>query len=226
MTTSLDTVYNLADVAAALSPPPGSLMALVMRDMAPSAGVTRSWDLHRGVKYALEARTGIHLLQSTVSDLLLDERGAAVGASTWEGVDRFARLTALCVGSFLRARLRTGAATETHGRLSEMAYDDLYERLAGLGFQFVPVSFLGEPHGGSLAYVVESVALAASERAGTAAGGSTSELWRTPGLFAAGVCMAPRSEGDLAADLTYEVVARQGMALGDELVARANAAAD
>lgn len=219
VTTSLDTVYNLASDAASLAAPSGSLMAEVMRDMPSGAGAVRSRDLHRGVKYALEAATAIHLLQSTVSRLLFDERGAVVGAGTWEGVDRLARTSALCVGSFLRARLRTGAVTETQGRLSEMAYDDLYERLAELGFEFVPVSFTGEPHGGSLAYVVESVALARSERGGSTAGTRTAGLWRAPGLFAAGVCVSPAAPGTSGTHLSYEEVAKQGMALGSELVA-------
>ncbi|HET8986361.1 MAG TPA: FAD-dependent oxidoreductase [Trueperaceae bacterium] len=224
VTTNLDTVYNLASPAAHLQPPADSLMERVVRDIAPSREGIRSWDLHRGAKYALEATPAIHLLQSTVSDLLLDERGAVIGASTWEGIDRRAGATALCVGSFLRARLHAGEVTETHGRLSEMAYDDLYERLVELGFEFVPVSFTGEPFGGSLEYVVETVAFAPGER-GTAArsaagqGTSSSALWRANGLFAAGVCASPLGGGTAAADMTYAAVARQGMALGDDLVA-------
>lgn len=221
VTTSLDTVYTLASAAAQLDAPADSLMERVTRDMTPGRGGTRSWDLHRAVKYTLEATTGIHVLQSTVSELLLDADGAVVGASTWEGVDRRADATALCVGSFLRARLQTGSVTETHGRLSEMAYDDLYDHLVALGFGFVPVRFTGEPHGGSLAYVVETVALAAAERRAGARQPPSAALWRVPGLFAAGVCVAPSPERG-AAVVTYEEAARQGMALADELVARAS----
>ena len=221
VTSSLDTVYNLASDAAGLVAPPGSLMELVTRDIVPGPRGVRSWDLHRGVKYTLEATAGIHLVQSTVATLLLDAAGAVVGAATWEGVDRLAGMTALCVGSFLRARLRTGSVTETQGRLSEMAYDDLYQYLLGKDFAFVPVRFAGQPHGGSLAYVVESVALASQERTASAAEVPSAALWRVPGLFAAGVCVMPPVPGPSAAEVGYEEAARQGMALADELVARA-----
>jgi hypothetical protein len=240
VTTNLDTVYNLASPAAQLRPPSDSLMERAVRGGEPSTGGVRSWDLHRSAKYALEATPAIHLLQSTVSDLLRDERGAVIGVRTWEGIDRPALTTALCVGSFLRARLRAGAVTETHGRLSEMAYDDLYERLVQLGFEFVPVSFTGQPFGGSLEYVVQTVAFAPSERRAAApasAGGSTgaagaagaaaaavsgtasAALWRVPGLFAAGACASAPVQGATAAAVTYEEAALQGMALGDEIVA-------
>ncbi len=226
--TNLDTVYTLASPAAALAPPAGSLMERSIMG-AGSSPSTRSWDLHRAVKYELEATPGIHLLQSTVSDLLLDESGAVTGASTWEGVDRPAALTALCVGSFLRARLRSGEVTETHGRLSEMAYDDLYERLVALGFEFVPVRFTGpvsvtgEPFEGSVGYVVESVAFAPQERASPPDRPASAALWRVRGLFAAGVCVSSPVGAESAVEVSYEQVARQGMALGDELVATARA---
>lgn len=225
VTTSLDTVYNLASEAVRLSAPPGSLMAQVMRDIVPGPRGVRSWDLHRGVKYMLEATPNVHLVQSTVSELRLDAAGAVVGASTWEGVDRLAHTTALCVGTFLRARLITGSVIETQGRLSEMAYDDLYQNLLGIGFEFVPISYTGEPHGGSLAYVVESVALAAEERSVSATPQPTAALWRLPGLYAAGVCVTPAVVNAAVAasvEVTYAEAARQGMALADELNGRAS----
>lgn len=222
-TTSLDTVHNLASDAATLRVPAGSLLQSVSGAEAGEAVALRSWDLHRGVKYALEAHPLIHLLQSTVADLLYDEQGRVVGASTWEGIDRRAALTALCVGSFLRARLRTGAVTETQGKLSEVAYDDLYENLVARGFEFVPVSFSGAQQVGALAYTVESVALHSGEReegSGHAGAWASSALWRAPNLFAAGVCVAPPGEGRSAGSLTYQDVVEQGMLLGAELVER------
>jgi len=222
VTTSLDTVYNLASAAAPLAAPHGSLMELVLFNIVPGPRGVRSWDLHRGVKYTLEATPGVHLVQSTVSELLRDAEGAVVGASTWEGVDRRASATALCVGSFLRARLVTGTVTETHGRLSEMAYDDLYQHLVSMGFEFVPISYSGEAHGGSLAYAVDSVALAVQERSVAATGRPSAALRRVPGLYAAGLCVMPAGSAeaaDVEVALTYEEAARQGMALADELTA-------
>jgi tRNA U34 5-carboxymethylaminomethyl modifying enzyme MnmG/GidA len=67
---------------------------------------------------------------------LLVEDNQVTGVSTWEGVSRFAKKTVLCVGSFLEARLTLGSLTEHAGRLSEMAYDDLYLDLVSRGFQF------------------------------------------------------------------------------------------
>src|SRR5690606_18342699 len=123
----------------------------------------RSRDLHRAAKYAREARPNVHLLQSTVSAAVRGGAGGAGGGQAWEGIDRFGSHTALCVGSFLRARLTSGVVTETHGRLSEMAYDDLYQWLLGAGFEFVDASFVAEPAGGSIGYTVNTVALAAGE---------------------------------------------------------------
>ena len=244
VTTSLDTVYNLSHDAARLEPPPDSLMDSVA---APTeSGTVRSRDLHRTAKYALEAVPNVLLVQSTVSSVLVDESGAARGVLTWEGVDRLGGQVALCVGSFLRARLTSGVVTETHGRLSEMAYDDLYQWLAATGFEFEEVRFVAEPHGGSMAYTVDTVALADRERAvgertsDEHATGSEHRLWRVPGLWAAGACIVPptvtttierttaeqeapgletaaRSLGD---SYDYATVARQGMSLGRALVAR------
>lgn len=212
VTTSLDTVYNLAQDSAEVAPPAGSLMASVMAADASSS--VRSRDLHRAAKYALEARPNVHLLQSTVSAVVRDDAGVAVGAKTWEGIDRFGSHTALCVGSFLRARLSSGAVTETQGRLSEMAYDDLYQWLLGAGFEFVDASFVAEPAGGSIGYTVNTVALAAGELAG----GGSARLQRVPGLWAAGACVETATGKAESPEQTYASAARQGMDLGRELV--------
>ena len=70
---------------------------------------------------------------------------------TWEGVDRLSKRTALCVGSFLEARLKVGELTESAGRLSEMAYDDLFQDLHSSGFAFEAVSLEAASQSGSSA---------------------------------------------------------------------------
>ena len=131
VTTSLDTVYNLLGDGVTLEPPPNTLMAEVHREVAEADGYVGNWAFHRGAKGTLETLSGLHLLQSSVSSLLV-EGETVTGVSTWEGVDRLAKRVALCVGSFLEARLRVGSLVEEAGRLSEMAYDDLYESLVAL----------------------------------------------------------------------------------------------
>ena len=127
--------------------------------------------------------------------------------STWEGVDRFAPRVALCAGSFLRARLRVGALTETSGRLSEMAYDDLYNDLSVRGFEFVEVRLEAPSSRGAPPYTVTCQHFSRGEwRADFA-------LPRLRGLYAAGVCAAGY--------LTYEDVAAQGLALAGALLGRA-----
>ena len=107
VTTSLDTVYNLLGDGVTLAPPAGTLMAEVHGAVADADGFVGNWAFHRGAKGALEHTPNLHLLQSSVSSLLV-EGGAIRGVSTWEGVDRVSSRVALCVGSFLEARLRVG----------------------------------------------------------------------------------------------------------------------
>jgi tRNA U34 5-carboxymethylaminomethyl modifying enzyme MnmG/GidA len=202
VSTSLDTLYNLAADAAPLAPPAGSLMAELAPALADAAGRVDAWGLHREVKYALEREPGLHLLQSSVSGLLVEE-GRAVGVSTWEGVDRRASAVALCVGSFLQARLTIGGSVEAAGRLSEMAYDDLYRDLVARGFRFESLTLTAPPAGGSLPYRVECQVFEASER------GQGFALPRVGGLHAAGLCVAGY--------LGYEEAARHGLELGRAL---------
>lgn len=105
VTTSLDTVYNLVGAGAALTPPDGTLLAeLCGTD---PVEVT-TFELHRRAKTVLERDPNLYLLQSSVSGLetaLETGAGRVVGVTTWEGVTRRAPLVALCVGSFLHARL-------------------------------------------------------------------------------------------------------------------------
>ena len=138
VTTSLDTLYAPPAERVAFDPPEGSLGATFAGDLPRAAdGTVGAWELHAAAKYALEARSGLHLLQSN-ADAVLVEEGRAVGIETWEGVSRRGAAVALCVGGFLRARLRIGDAVEEAGRPGEMAYDDLADDLAGHGLALVP----------------------------------------------------------------------------------------
>ena len=208
VTTSLDTVYNLLGDGVTLAPPAGTLMAEVHETVADADGFVGNWAFHRGAKGALEHLPKLHLLQSSVSSLLI-EGGAVEGVSTWEGVDRVSSRVALCVGSFLEARLRVGNLIEEAGRLSEMAYDDLYENLAALGFGFEAL----ELHASSVdpPYTVACRRFAAGEW-----DPSSFRLSRLDGLYGAGVCVSGY--------LTYEEAAAQGRALADSLTAQSDTA--
>lgn len=215
VTTSLDTSYNLARDEESLDPPANSLMAVLAPAVTDDSGATGNFALHRAVKRTLEFEPGLHTLQSTVAGLLVeDER--VVGVRTWEGVDRRAEATALCVGSFLRARLTIGEVVEQQGRLSEMAYDDLYDDLALRGFEFVTERFSVGGVAGALPYEVTTPVFAADEFLPPRYASR-----RLSGLYAAGACVsaAPSSAVDSAGPPGYEAAARHGMALGDSLVA-------
>ncbi|GGL82984.1 hypothetical protein GCM10010840_20950 [Deinococcus aerolatus] len=108
--------------------PPGSVFALIRDRMAPD---TDGWSFHRQLKAELEGTSGIHLLQSTVTEL--DETDAGVVLSTWEGPKLHARQVVLAVGAFLKGRLLIGDSMEEAGRLSEVAYDFLADDLARAG---------------------------------------------------------------------------------------------
>ena len=202
VTTSLDTVYNLTGEGATLEPPPGSLMAELVP--APSEFVP-TFTLHRRAKAALEAQPNLHLLQSSVSGLVA-EAGRVRGVTTWEGVDRLALRVALCAGSFLRARLSVGTLTETSGRLSEMAYDDLYDDLVRRGFSFEELRLEAPESRGALPYSVSAQRFAPDEW-----NVEDFALARLAGLYAAGVC----AKGYLP----YEAAAQQGLALAARLLA-------
>lgn len=208
LTTSLDTVFVLAEDRARLAPAPGTLLAELVPGLTDEAGLVRSQALQRAAKYALESEPGLHLLQSTATALIVE--GARVaGVATWEGVERRASLTAICVGTFLRARLRAGRLEEVAGRLGETAHDGLYEDLAGRGFAFEPLRVAGDA-GHGLPYTVECRVFAREE---IGAGGALSRL---DGLYAAGVCRSGL--------LTYEEASLDGRELGAELVRAAGGA--
>jgi tRNA U34 5-carboxymethylaminomethyl modifying enzyme MnmG/GidA len=203
VTTSLDTVYNLVGEAACLTPPPGTLMAELCGEV--EARQVATFELHRRAKTALEHHSGLHLLQSSVAGLLA-EAGRVVGVSTWEGVDRFAPRVVLCAGSFLQARLLVGDLTETSGRLSEMAYDDLYDDLVGRGFAFEDVRLEAPASRGAPQYTVLCRRFAVPEW-----DAETFALPRVEGLYAAGVCASGY--------LPYEEAAVQGRRLAERLAA-------
>ncbi len=180
VTTSLDTVYNLVGVAAELTPPAGTLLEELCGGTKPR--VVETFELHRRAKGALEREPKLHLLQSSVTGLST-ENGRVTGVSTWEGVGRAAPRVALCVGSFLQARLKVGTLTETAGRLSEMAYDDLYDDLVVLRFTFEDVTLEVSESRGAPSYTVSCRRFGAAER-----NTETFALRRLGGLYAAGVC--------------------------------------
>ncbi len=143
VTTSLDTVFAPTGERAPLTGPEDSLLHEIAAELDVAAdGTVGAWELHGAAKYRLEAEPRLHLLQSSV-DALIREGGRVVGIDTWEGVPRRARAVALCVGPFLRARLRLGGHEERAGRPGEMAYDDLADDLAAAGVATVEAGYGG-----------------------------------------------------------------------------------
>lgn len=203
VTTILDTCYNLVGEGAVLQPSAETFMADAVRQLADKQGFVSTWALHRAAKYALEHTPGIHFLQSSVSSLIV-EGNAAKGIHTWEGVPRLAKTVALCVGSFLEARLTIGNLTENAGRLSEMSYDDLYLDLVARNFQFEVLHLKAEAVKDSLPYTVDCKVFANGEINRESFGSS-----RFGNFYAAGTCAFGY--------VTYEVAARQGISLASQL---------
>lgn len=198
VTTSLDTVYNLA-VPTPLAPPAGTLMEALL----PHGGEPAVFELHRAAKAALEALPTLHLLQSNVEALEV-EGGAAVGVRTWEGVPQRGIVLALCVGAFLGARLSLGSTEERAGRLGEMSYDELHDDLVAHGFVLLPAEVVVPAAPARPGYRVAFRCFAAEE------GDRTGALPRLAGLYVAGRCLDP--------DATPERRAADGRALGLHLV--------
>ncbi|MEZ4629524.1 MAG: FAD-dependent oxidoreductase [Deinococcales bacterium] len=186
ITTSLDTVYNLVGEGAVLPAPEGSLMETIVAKSGDERGFVSNWEAHRGGKFGLEHQPHLHLLQSNVTSLLLDPQTPQQlkGVNTWEGVSRLSPKVALCVGSFLEARLFIGNLSEQAGRLSEMAYDELYLDLVKQGFVFEPFSLEAPAALGQLPYQVHAKAFAPREWQA-----ENFRLTRLEGLYAAGVCV-------------------------------------
>lgn len=106
--------------------PVGSVFALVAGRIAPEV---EGWAFHRHLKAEIEGTPGIHLLQSTVTEVDEADDGL-VTLSTWEGPKLHARAAVLAVGAFLKGRLLMGDVVEEAGRLSEVAYDFLADDLS------------------------------------------------------------------------------------------------
>jgi len=137
VTTSLGTVFSCGAERVVAAMPTDTFGGSLAPSLRPdSDGTVASWDVHSAAKYALEATPQVHLLQSNVDDLHVEERsdGRFVTAvETWEGVPRAARAVLLCVGPFLKASLEVGMAVEAAGRPGEMAYPELAEALERFG---------------------------------------------------------------------------------------------
>jgi tRNA U34 5-carboxymethylaminomethyl modifying enzyme MnmG/GidA len=201
VTTSLDTLYNLLGDKIALDPPEDTLMARVFAEVQQD-GIVGNWVFHRRAKTILETETNVHLLQSSVT-ALLHEQKQVTGLRTWEGVDRLARHTALCVGSFLHARLTIGTLTEVAGRLSEMAYDDLADHLLELGITLHDTRLEASFDDSSLPYHVDCQTLKDNVSDDYQVRGFT-------GLYAAGVCRGGY--------LPFVEAALEGKHLADHLI--------
>ncbi len=181
VTTSLDTIATLPGDGWSFEPPDGGVLAAVAGE-ARSASRWSARALHRGVKRDLERESALHVLQSTVVDLRFDRAGCVDGVVTWEGVERAAPRVALCLGTFLGARLSVGDTIERAGRLSELADDALFVRLGALGVRFVvrEAGIAGDAL--SPGYRVTFHALHDDET------DDQGRLWRLPGLYAFGLC--------------------------------------
>ncbi len=209
VTISLDTIANLVADDWSFEPPPGGLLAR----LAPEARPAATWSaraLHRGAKRELEQQRAVHVLQSTVVGVRTDATGTVLGVDTWEGVARHGAHVALCVGSFLRPRLRMGTSEEVAGRLSELADDALHRDLAARGVRFERRRLERPGDDRTPGYVVDFEVVAAAEVAPDGA------LGRLPGLFAYGVC---------ASATTAEAAARAGVTAAARLAAGGSGAA-
>lgn len=133
-----------------ISFPQGSLFAQIAALLDPDVEM---WQFHRLLKAEMEATTGIHLLQSTVTGFA--EQSGVVDLTTWEGPPLKAKKLVLAVGSFLQARLHIGEFTEEAGRLSEVAYDFLSDHMQQAGIQFVQQEQMAEALEGAPAYKVK-----------------------------------------------------------------------
>ncbi|RDI95192.1 FAD-binding protein [Meiothermus sp. QL-1] len=192
LTTSLDSVY-LPFTPVYPPFPAGSLLAEVGE-----AGL-KGWALHSRAKYRLENHPRIHLLQLSVTQLWL-EGWRVVGVRTWEGPSKSAPRVVLAVGSFLSPRLYIGDVAEEAGRLSEVAYPDLYQHLLELGFAFVPQEAAVPPQEDTPGYRVVYQVFAPGEWEP-----ATFRLPRLEGLYAVGLCVLGQG--------TYAQMAEEGMRL-------------
>lgn len=200
VTTSLDSVF--LPFTPIRSPfPQGSLLAEIGED-----GL-RGWALHSRAKYKLENHPQIHLLQLSVTRLLLEGR-SVMGLESWEGPRKTAPAVVLAVGSFLAPMLHIGSVAEEAGRLSEMAYPDLYQHLRQLGFAFTTQEAQVVEQSGTPAYRVVYQVFAEAEW-----DPATFRLSRLEGLYAVGLCVLGQG--------TYAQMAEEGMRLAESLQPKA-----
>lgn len=205
VTTSLDTVFSCGAERVVAAMPEGTFGGLLAPSLQPGAdGTVAAWDVHTAAKYVLEATPEVHLLQSNVDDLLVEERSTdrfVTGVETWEGVPRAARAVLLCVGPFLRASVEVGAAREEAGRPGEMAYPELADALERFG-----VALRREHHdgGGGDAPVWQGTFCRLAD---AAVQGGAVRGWAN--LFAAGVV----AHGAMP----YEAAARDGAAVAERM---------
>lgn len=196
ITQSLDSVF-LPFTPIAKPFPQGSLLAEVGQE-----GLG-GWELHARAKYRLEAQPTLHLVQSSVTRLILDGP-SVVGVETWEGPARGAPKVVLALGSFLDPRLYMGSIFEEAGRLSEVAYPDLYRHLLELGFQFIQHQAEVPEQDGTPGYRVEYEAFAPGEWEP-----DTFRLGRLEGLYGLGLCVLGGG--------TYARMAEEGLRLASSL---------
>jgi tRNA U34 5-carboxymethylaminomethyl modifying enzyme MnmG/GidA len=196
VTTSLDSVY-LPFTPIQGPFPPGSLLALVGED-----GL-KGWALHSRAKYKLENHPRIHLLQLSVTRLRLEGQTVR-GIESWEGPRKTAGKVVLAVGSFLWPRLHIGTVTEEAGRLSEVAYPDLYQHLEELGFGFASQQAEVSEQDGTPGYRVEYQVFAAGEW-----DSASFRLHRLEGLYGLGLCVLGQG--------TYAQMAQEGLRLAEAL---------
>ncbi|MEX2503181.1 MAG: FAD-dependent oxidoreductase [Trueperaceae bacterium] len=199
VTTSLDTIFAAASERPRADAREGTLQhelrdRLTVRD----DGTVGAWELHAAAKGWLETVPSLTVLQSSVDALVVDGDGAVRGLDTWEGVPRRADRVALCVGSFLRARLLRGASEEHAGRPGEMAYDELADDLRARGVPLRPCRWNGPADEGAPDENRWTVHFERLDRAGL----DGFAVRTVHGLYAAGVCRH--------GPLTYPGAARDG----------------
>lgn len=198
---SLDTLGNLyAPSVEGAAFPAGSLFAQVQSALAPE---TDGWTFHRLLKAEIEATSGIHLLQSCVTELDEADDGSLT-LSTWEGPKLHAGAAVLAVGAFLKGRLLMGEVAEDAGRLSEVAYDFLADDLERSGVWMIGAEASAPAVGGAPAYDVRFLTPAPSELSGF-------RLGRFERVYALGRCTA--------GDHTYASVLHDAERLSAELLA-------
>jgi len=181
VTQSLDSVGNLYHATVQGGFPEGTLLETArVQAGANSTHGADIWALHRAVKFLLEATPGIHLLQSLVVGLEPSPDG--IRLETWEGVPRSAKRVLLAVGSFLMGRLIIGNTEEHAGRLSEVAYDDLYQNLLAQGLEFDTLEQTAPTLEGALPYSVRFKTFKPEELEGF-------KLRRLESVYALGRCI-------------------------------------